>query len=99
MAWLAEMSVTPTEPLGYRATELAFVLDEVLSVLLALLYSATDRLSCALTADELFLFEVDIVLICLIAVLHTSEIGVLTFEAHVVRKLAHGKLLELSVES
>lgn len=93
VAWLAEVSVTPAEPLGDTATELALEVDKFLSVLLALLDSSTDGLCCTLTADQLFLLEVGVVLVCLIAVLHSSEIWTLALEAHVVGEFAHCELL------
>ena len=42
VARLAEVGVTPAEPLGYRTTEFAFVLDVVGAVLVALLHAAAN---------------------------------------------------------
>lgn len=99
VARLAEMSVSPAEPLRNRAAEFTFVLDEILAVLLTSLNSSANRNSGALSADKLFLFEVGVVLVGLVTVLHSSKVWILAFEAHVVRQLAHGVLLQVVVES
>ena len=43
MARFTEMSVTPAEPLGYGTAKLAFELDKVSSVLLAVFDTASYR--------------------------------------------------------
>ena len=51
MARLAEVGITPTEPLGDRAAELALELDEFSAMRRAALYATTDGDGGALTAD------------------------------------------------
>ena len=81
------MGVTPAEPLGDRTTEFALVLDVISAVLVALLDSSTYGHSCTLSAHKLLLLEVGVVLVGLVTVLHSTEIWILAFEAHVVREL------------
>lgn len=51
MAWLAEMRVTPAEPLGNRAAEFALEFDEVLPVLRTRLDATADCNGGTFTAD------------------------------------------------
>ena len=99
VAALAEVGVSPAEPLGYGAAELAFELYVVRSMGLAVLNTGAYTHGRALTAHQLlrlillsFLLRVD-------AVLHTSEVCALTLEALVVSKLEHSPLLQIVIES
>ena len=85
VTWLTEMRGTPTEPLRYRAAELAFILDEVGSVSFANLFTATFGHCSARSTYELFPLEIDGSLVGSLAVFHATEVGVLALEAHVVR--------------
>jgi len=98
VAGLAEMCVTPAEPLRNIAAKLAFEFNELGSVFLAALDAASDRLGRTLSANQLFLFEVCVVLVGLIAVLHASKVGDVALEAHVVGQLTHSVILQLSEE-
>jgi hypothetical protein len=70
------MCVTPTEPLGNSATELAFELDKICSMLFTILDTATDAHSRTFSADQLFLLEAVIVILSCLTVFHTSKVGV-----------------------
>jgi len=99
MTWLAEMSVTPTEPLGDWATKFAFEVDEVCTVLRTG-FGATSHLHWGtLAADQLFFLECKIVLVCLVTVFHSSKIWLLARVAHVIWKFSHSIVLKLSVKS
>lgn len=98
MAWLAEVRITPAEPLSDRAAEFALELDKIRTVLRAVLDSAADGDCCTLTADKLFFLPSVVVVSGCIAVLHTTEVWIATFEAHVVRELFQGKALQIVVE-
>jgi hypothetical protein len=52
----------------------------------------------ALTANQFLLFEVLVVTLSCFAVLHSTEVGVRTLEAHVIRKLVQSKLLQIVEE-
>ena len=58
VAGLAKMSVSPAEPLRDAAAKLAFIFYEIHSVLFAILHSSSHRISSALSANQLFLFEI-----------------------------------------
>jgi len=85
VTFFAEMSVTPTEPLGYRAAELAFELDEVFLMFWATLDAPTHCYCCAFAAHEFFFFEILIIIISILTILHSSEIGLAAFETKVIR--------------
>jgi len=99
VARFAEVGVAPAEPLGDRAAKFALKLDEIGTMIFAGFGASSDCDGGALAADKLFFLEVDVVLVGLIAILHASKVGLLTLEAHVVRKLAHGVFLQFPVES
>ena len=85
MAFFTKMSVTPTEPLGNWAAELAFKLNEFFLMLWTALNSPTNSHGRALTADQFFFFEVLIIVVCILTILHTSEIGLTAFETLIIR--------------
>lgn len=84
MAWLAEMSITPTEPLRNRTAEFAFVFYEFHSMRLAILHATTYADSGALTTNKLFFFEILIIILGSLTVFHTSEVRVIALEALVI---------------
>lgn len=92
------MRITPAEPLGYGATELAFVLYEVHAMSLTVLDAATHTYSCTLAAHELLLLEVLIVVLSSLAVFHTSEIWFIAFVALIIRESLHGISLQIIKE-
>jgi len=84
MAGLAEMSISPAEPLCYVATELALELDKVCSVFLTNFLATTNADSGALTTHQLHLLEIIVVILPGLTILHTSEVWFLTLEALIV---------------
>jgi len=90
MAGLAEVRISPAEPLRDRAAEFALELDEVSAVTRAGLDARTDSDGSALTANELLLLpSVIIVLIACVSrttatLFHASEVWRVALEAHVV---------------
>lgn len=78
------MRVTPTEPLGHTAAELALELNVFGTMLLAILDSATNRDRRALSANQLLLFEILVIVLSCLAVFHSTEVGVRTFEATII---------------
>lgn len=78
------MSISPAEPLGDGAAEFAFELDVVSSMSLACFITTANGYSGAFTTDQLFLFEVIVCVLSLFTVLHTTEIGIATFEALII---------------
>ena len=83
MAWVAEVSVSPAEPLGDGATELALELDKVGTVLGALRVSDSECICGAFTTHELFSLEVLRVL-SVETVLQSSEVRLLTCVTEVI---------------
>lgn len=98
MAWLAEVRVSPTEPLGNGAAKLAFVLNKVHAMRLAILDAATHTYSCTLTTDQFLLLEVLVVILSSLTVLHTSEIRVIALIALIIREPLHSISLQVIVE-
>ena len=84
MAWFTEMCVTPAEPLGNGTAELAFEFYEVWSMFRANLDTTSHCNSWAFTTYKLFLFEILIIILTLLTVLHASKVWILAFEAHIV---------------
>ena len=82
MAGIAEVSVSPAEPLSYAATELAFELYKVFSVFGTIL----NRNITTTGTDQLFRFERPTSCIGFVHGSHTifsaSEVWFLTFKAH-----------------
>ena len=99
MARLAEVGVAPAEPLRDRAAELAFELDEVGAVVLAVgdAEVAAEGLGGALAADEFFWLELLGGLLRRDAVLHAAEVGHFALEALVVRQLEQGPRLQVVI--
>ena len=79
------MGVAPAEPLCYRATELALVLDEVHAMRFAIFHSTTYAHSCTFSTNQLLFFEVLIIILCGLTVFHATEVRFVTFVALVVR--------------
>lgn len=93
------MRVAPTEPLRDVATKLAFVVDEVVSVLLACFNAPIHSFSRAFTAHEFLLFKICVVLIGLIAIFHSSEVRHVALKAHIIGEFAHCIFLQLAEET
>lgn len=91
------MSITPTEPLTYRAAEFALKIYELLAMLFAVSDTTSHGLGGALTADEFFFLEVGVVLISLVAIFHSSEVRNLALKAHVITQFRHGVHLQIAV--
>ena len=66
---------------------------------LAVLDTAADTNRCALTANELLLFEILVVILSCLAILHSSEVGFIALVALVVRQSLHGVALQVVEES
>lgn len=92
------MGITPAEPLSYRAAKLALKFDEIGAVYWAVFITSANCYSRAFTADKLFFFEI-VIFIDRIALFHTTEVRVLTFETHIVRQLLNCKSFKVIVES
>lgn len=84
MASLAEMSITPAEPLRDRTTEFAFELDEFSAVLAAILGPTPNAYSRALSADELFFLKGVVIVLRCFTIFHATKVGLLAFKAHVI---------------
>jgi hypothetical protein len=108
MAAFTEMSGTPTEPLCYITTELAFKLYVVCPMLLAVLNSCSSACWRTFSTDQVFLFVIIssasgfgflslFLLFTLIvaALLHASKIGILAFEALIVSQFIHTVVIKL----
>ena len=67
-------------------------------VCFAVLDAAAHGQCRALTANQLLFFEVLIVVLSCLTILHTSKVGIGTLEALVIRKLVQGKLLQVVEE-
>ena len=93
MARLAEVSVAPAEPLGDRAAELAFELDEVCSVLFAVCVAETEFARRAFGAYQLLWLEILLGCLSRNAILHAAEVGNVTLKALVVGELEDGPRL------
>jgi hypothetical protein len=97
MAWLTEMSSPKAEPLSNSAAELAFELNVVCAMLRTVSYACSNHLSSALSTHKLFRLVVYIIL-RLVAVLHSSEVGRLALEAQIVSQLIDGIPSQVIVE-
>lgn len=92
------MSVAPAEPLSDAATELAFELDVIGTVFLAILDACTYTNCGALRADEFLGFVLPLAfLLSTDAIFQTSEIGAFTFVTLVVSKFEQGECLKVLV--
>lgn len=87
MTILTEVSVSPAEPLRDRAAKLAFKLDKLCSVCLALRRADTQFISSTLAAHQVLRFEILLLLLCANAVFHAAEIRLVAGEAKVVSTL------------
>ena len=61
------------------------------------LYTTTDGDCCTLTADEFFLFEVGVIVTCLITSFSTTVIRFFAFETFIIGKCTHRKFLQIVV--
>lgn len=86
MTIFAEMSVTPAEPICNGAAELAFKLNEIATMCGTLCISHIQTCSSALTAHQVFHFEV----LASAALFATTEIRIFTFEALEIVQSLHG---------
>ena len=86
MAWFAEVSVAPAEPLGDRAAEFALELDEISSVLGAAASTYSKLLRGALAAYQVLRLEVLLLLLRRDTIFHAAEVGYFALEALVVCK-------------
>jgi len=84
VALFTEMSITPTEPLGDGAAELAFKLDEVKTVLLAVSDTTSKRLSSTSSADQIFRFEFGCLLLSRNTIFHSTVVRFLALETLIV---------------
>lgn len=92
------MGVAPTEPLGYRATELTLVFNEFHSMCLTILNASPDTDSGALSTHQLFFLEILIVVLCGLTILHATKVRFITFEALIVGQSFHCVALKVVVE-
>ena len=96
------MSGSPTEPLSYTATELAFELDVVKSMCGTVLDSSTNSYCRTSCTNKVFFFVFSLILsflLVLFTIFHTSEIRLLAFVAFIVRKLEHTVILKFVMVS
>ena len=77
MAWVAEVSVSPAEPLRDGTTEFALELDKVSAVLCALRIADTECVCCTLSTYQFLSLEILRVL-SVETVLQASEVRFLT---------------------
>lgn len=98
MARLAEVRVAPAEPLSYGTTELALVFYEIHSVHFAIFHASTYTYCRAFSANQFFFFEILIVILRRLAVLHASEVRLVALVALVVRKPLHRVALQVIEE-
>jgi hypothetical protein len=99
VAGLTEMSISPAEPLGYIAAELAFKLDEVSSMFRTVLDSATHAHGRAFSANQLLFLKVLIIVLGRFTIFHSSEVWLRAFEAAVVRELVESKSFQIVVKT
>lgn len=97
VARFAEVGVTPAEPLGDRAAELALEFHEVGAVVLATRVAKAKLLGGTLGADELFRFEFLLGCLSCDAIFHTAEVGRLALVAGVVGKFEESPVLQVVV--
>ena len=97
MAWLTEMCITPTEPLGDGAAKLALKLYEIGSVFRTILYAASNSDGRAFSAYEFFSLETVIVVLAHLTVLFASKVRLLTFETLVIGEFIQRVRLEIFV--
>jgi hypothetical protein len=93
MTRLAEMCVSPTEPLRYIAAEFTFIFDEICSVSFAGFFPSSNCYSGTLTTYELFFLKRGVIVSGLIACFSTTIIRLITFETLIIRKSAHCEFL------
>lgn len=84
MARLAEVCVTPAKPLGNRATKFAFVFYEFHPVGLTIFDTSAYTNSSALTTNQIFFFVILVIILGRFTILHTSKIGLITFETLII---------------
>ena len=75
--------------MSYGAAKSALELNKVGSMLLAVGNSSLNVDCSALSTDKLLRLVILAILLRLFAVLHTSEVGVFAFEAHVVGEFVY----------
>ena len=98
VAILAEVGIAPAEPLGDRATEFTFELNEVGSVHATLFAADSELLRGARTAHEVLRFEFLLFLLSADAVLHASKVRFVASEALIESALEHCPLLQVALE-
>ena len=90
VAWVTVVSVSEAEEQGCVTAVSALIVDELVSVNVAVSHASTNLLCCALTANKLF--SVDLSLVVVVStVLKTSEVRLLALVAVVEGTLEHGK--------
>jgi len=89
VAVIAEVGISPAEPLGYRTAKLALVLDVLCAVILAVAHAAADVGGHAAGAYQVFDLELLLLLLGLDAVFHTAVVWLLALEALVIGQLEH----------
>lgn len=91
------MGVTPAEPLGDTAAELALEFDEVGAVSLAACVAEAQLLRTALSTNELFWFEFLLGGLCGDAIFHSAEVCHLALVARIVGEFVKGPRLQVIV--
>lgn len=98
VAFFAEMSIAPAEPLGDGATELALELNEVRSVHAALLATYSELLRGARSAHEILRFKFLLFLLSANTIFHASKVRFLARVALIKGTLEHCPLLQVALE-
>ena len=93
MARLAEVCVSPAEPLCDTAAEFTLKLDEIYSVFWTLRIANAESVCRTFTTDKFFCFEFLSFLGCSQAIFHTTEVRVLTVVTEIVGALEDSPLL------
>jgi len=92
---LAEVSITPTEPLRDGTAEATLELDKVSPMRLADGITCPDTLRSALTAHRIFRLELLLLLLSIDTIFHATEVGLLALEALVIGQLIHRVLFQV----
>lgn len=94
---LTKMCVTPAEPLGNRAAKFAFKFYEISSVLRTSLDATSNSYCRAFSTNQFFSLEIVIIVLAHLAVLLTSKVRLITFEALIIGEFVKSVRLNIFV--
>lgn len=97
VTWFTKVRITPTEPLGNRATKLALKLYEFSSVRWTILHTASNTDSWTFSTNKFFPLETIIIVLAHLAILLSSEVRIWTFETLIVGEFIERIRLDIFV--